>query len=191
LRVLETQRLLLEPLDPSRLEEFVALTADPEVMRYWSPGGAFEREVAEANLGASLDRLAHYGFGRRWIVAKKDRTGLGFADTKFFGESCDDVSPEEVEIGWMLRRTAWGQGYATEAGRAIRDEAFGRLELESVVAVHHPGNGAAARVIEKLGMAFEREVVARNGWPYRLYRPTRAQWTAARQAHDSNGLVPG
>jgi RimJ/RimL family protein N-acetyltransferase len=92
-------------------------------------------------------------------VAKENRAGLGFTDVKYFGDSCDDVMPEEVEIGWMLTRPACGHGYATEAGRAVRDEAFGQLDVESIVAVHHPANMVSARVIEKLGMVFERDVV--------------------------------
>jgi RimJ/RimL family protein N-acetyltransferase len=178
--VIETERLLLEPLDLSRLEDFVALTADPDTMRYWAPGGPYRRDVAKRNFAASLARVREHGFGRRWIVAKENGAGLGFTDTKHFGQSCDDVSPDEVEIGWMLTPAAWGQGYATEAGSAVRDEAFERLKLESLVAVHHPDNTASRRVMEKLGMAFEHAVVARNGWPFRLYRLTREQWASSR-----------
>jgi RimJ/RimL family protein N-acetyltransferase len=176
--VIETERLLLEPLDVSRLEEFVALTADPDTMRYWAPGGPYRLDVAERNFAASLERVREHGFGRRWIVAKENGAGLGFTDTKYFGESCDDVSPDEVEIGWMLTPAAWGQGYATEAGSAVRDEAFDRLELETIVAVHHPANAASGRVIEKLGMAFERDILAGSGWLLRLYRLTREQWAS-------------
>jgi RimJ/RimL family protein N-acetyltransferase len=179
--VIETARLLLEPLDVSRVEAFVALTADPDTMGYWRPGGAFTRDEAERNFAASLARLREHGFGRRWIVVKANGTGVGFTDTKHFGPSCQEVSPDEVEIGWMFTPSAWGHGYATEAGRAVRDEAFERLELKSIVAVHHPENAASGRVIEKLGMAFERDVVARDGWPYRLYRLTRGQWASLDQ----------
>jgi len=147
-------------------------------MRYWSPHGPFTREVAERNFVAAVGHLREFGFGRRWIVGKEDGSGLGFVDTKHFGQSCDDVSPDEVEIGWMITRSAWGRGYATEAGSAICDEAFERLELESIVAVHHPENAASGRIMEKLGMAFERDVVTRNGWPYRLYRLTRGDWAS-------------
>jgi ribosomal-protein-alanine N-acetyltransferase len=178
--VIETERLLLEPVDVSRLEEFVALTADRDTMRYWAPGGPFSRDVAERNFVASLTRAEEHGFGRRWIVAKEDGAGLGFTDTKYFGQGCDDVSVTEVEIGWMLTPPVWGHGYATEAGAAVRDEAFVRLELESIIAVHHPANSASARIMEKLGMAFERDVVARVGWPFRLYRLTREQWASRR-----------
>jgi RimJ/RimL family protein N-acetyltransferase len=180
MNVIETERLILEPLDASRLEAFVALTADPDTMRFWAPGGPFTRDVAERNFAASLARVRELGFGRRWIVAKENGAGVGFTDTKYFGESCDDVSPDEVEIGWMLTPSAWGRGFATEAGSAVRDEAFDQLELDSIVAVHHPANRASARVMEKLGMAFERDVVARSGWPYRLYRMTRKQWASTR-----------
>jgi RimJ/RimL family protein N-acetyltransferase len=174
---IETERLLLEPLDASRLEEFAALTSDRETMRYWWPHGPFTREVAERNFGAAVARLREFGFGRRWVIRKEDGAGLGFVDTKHFGQSCDDVSPDEVEIGWMITRWAWDHGYATEARRAIRDEAFERLELESIVAVHHPENAASRRIMEKLGMSFERDVVAKDGWPYRLYRLTREEWS--------------
>jgi len=178
--VIETERLLLEPLDASRLEEFVALTADPETMRYWTPEGAFAPEIAERNFNASLDRLRQHGFGRRWIVAKQGGAGLGFTDTKHFGASCDGVSPDEVELGWMLLRAAWGRGYGTEAARAVRDEAFERLGLASVIAVHHPANVASGRIMEKLGMTFERDVIDRSGWPMRLHRLTREDWAARR-----------
>ena len=88
----------------SRLEEFVELTADPEVRRYWGPGGASSRDTAERGFASALARLEEHGFGRRWIVNKQSGAGLGFVETKYFGESCDDVSPDEVEIGWMLKR---------------------------------------------------------------------------------------
>jgi [ribosomal protein S5]-alanine N-acetyltransferase len=174
--LIETSRLRLEPFDPSLLEDFVALTSSQETMRYWHRGGRFSRDRAERNFAASLARARELGFGRRWIVSKANGAGLGFTDTKFFGGSCDDISPEEIEIGWMLTPSAWGKGYATEAGEAVRDEAFERLELGSIVAEHHPENTASRRVIEKLGMAFERDGVTRDGWPFRLYRLTREQW---------------
>lgn len=54
MNVIETERLRLEPLDLSRLEKFVVLTADPEAMRYWTAGGQYERDAAERNFAAAL-----------------------------------------------------------------------------------------------------------------------------------------
>ena len=76
----------------------------------------------------------------------------------------------------VINTPAWGLGYATEAGAAVRDEAFERLELGSIVAEHHPENAASRRVMEKLGLRFERDGVTKDGWPLYLYRLTRAQW---------------
>jgi RimJ/RimL family protein N-acetyltransferase len=180
MNVLETDRLLLEPVSADRLEEFVSLMADPETMRYWTPGGPVGRHEAERRFDVALARTRERGFGRRWIVLKDSRSGVGFVETKQFGEACPEVSPDEVEIGWMLTPSAWGNGYATEAGRAIRDEAFERLGLDTIVAVHHPENAASGRIMEKLGMEFERDVMAVDGWAYRLYRLTREQWASRR-----------
>ena len=149
-------------------------------MRYRGADGPFTREAAEQNFSASLARIREFDFGKRWIVSRESGVGLGFVDTKFFGQSCEDVSPDEVEIGWMLSPSARGKGYATEAGAAIRNEAFERLGLESIVAVHHPANAASRRVVERLGTAFERDVVSKDGRPYCLHRLTRDRWTGVR-----------
>ncbi len=129
MKVIETERLLLEPLSESCLEEFVSLTADAETLRYRSPLGAFPREVSESRFALSVERIREHGFGKRRVVSKESGSGLGFTDTKYLGWSCAEVSPGEVEIGWMLTRSMWGRGYGTEAGRAVRDEAFERRHL--------------------------------------------------------------
>ena len=86
--MIETERLLLEPLDASRLEDFVVLTARSghhAVLEFrvgrsratWRSGTSRRRSA----------RLREHGFGRRWIVAKENGAGLGFTDTKYFGNS--------------------------------------------------------------------------------------------------------
>jgi RimJ/RimL family protein N-acetyltransferase len=189
-KTIETERLLLEPLDEERLEEFVLLTADPETMRYWSPLGTFSRQQAEERFARALARTRERGFGRRWIVLKDTGAGVGFTETKLLGEGYDEVEPDDVELGWMLTPSVWGNGYATEAGRAARDEAFERLGLESVIALHHPGNQASGRIMQKLGMTFERDGLDPHGWPYRLYRLTRERWEELRASPVATNLLP-
>jgi ribosomal-protein-alanine N-acetyltransferase len=178
--VIETERLLLEPLTESRLEDFVELMGLEETMRYWGTGGPYTPDVAERHFNESVARVRRFDFGKRWIVAKQTSDGLGFTETNYVGEGCGDVSPIEIEIGWMLTPSAWGHGYATEAARAIRDEAFERLELESIIAMHHPENAASRRIMEKLGMEFERDIVGWLGEPLRVHRLTRERWATTR-----------
>jgi RimJ/RimL family protein N-acetyltransferase len=176
MNTIETGRLLLEPLAEDHLEEYVSLTADARTMRYWSPLGAFSRKQAEERFGRALARTKELGFGRRWIVLKQTGAGVGFTETQLLGDGYDGAAPDDVELGWALTPTAWGNGYATEAGCAVRDEAFERLGLPSVIALHHPDNPASGRIMEKLGLLFQAEGVDGHGWPYRLYRLTRPRW---------------
>jgi RimJ/RimL family protein N-acetyltransferase len=194
-KTIETERLLLEPLDEDRLEEFVALTADAQSMRYWRPLGTFSRQQAEERFGRALARTRERGFGRRWIVLKDTGAGIGFTETKLLGEGYEEVAPDDVELGWMLTASAWGNGYATEAGQAARDEAFERIGLQAVIALHHPENPASGRIMEKLGMEYERDLVDHTGWPYRLYRLTRERWehlrvTGATILHPTASVSP-
>jgi RimJ/RimL family protein N-acetyltransferase len=70
----------------------------------------------------------------------------------------------DVELGFHLRRSAWGQGYATEAARSCLAAAFAGLGLDQVIAIVAPGNAASARVLEKIGMqrAGKREALGRT-----------------------------
>ena len=82
---------------------------------------------------------------------------LGFA-----GLSTPDFLPEvmpAVEIGWRFDRTHWGNGYATEAATAALE--FGRdvRSLGPIVSICQTGNDASRRIMQKLGMVFDRRTV--------------------------------
>jgi ribosomal-protein-alanine N-acetyltransferase len=75
----------------------------------------------------------------------------------------------EVELSWYFDSAVWNRGYATELAREAVRVAFEVLELDDVVAFTTPGNGASRAVLEKLGMAYERDIV-HAGLPHVLYR---------------------
>ena len=74
----------------------------------------------------------------------------------------------EIEIGWWLARAMWGKGLATEAAQEALRDGLGRAGLKRIVAIAQPENGASIHVMEKLGMAFEREMTHR-GFRVALY----------------------
>jgi ribosomal-protein-alanine N-acetyltransferase len=78
----------------------------------------------------------------------------------------------EVELAWAVHPDHWGQGYAAELAIPARDLVFSR-GIRSVVAFTLPDNTASRRVMEKLGMAYERDIVHAD-LPHVLYRSTRA-----------------
>jgi RimJ/RimL family protein N-acetyltransferase len=60
-----------------------------------------------------------------------------------------------VEVGWRLARSAWGEGYATEAARAALAFGFGEGDLDEVVSFTTPANRRSRAVMERLGMSHD------------------------------------
>jgi RimJ/RimL family protein N-acetyltransferase len=165
----ETERLLLRGWRDEDLAPFVALCADPRVMRWIGRGRPQVREEAEAALSVLRGHWARHGFG---LWAAEERASGELAG--FIGLVRLDDGTGDVEIGWRLRREVWGRGLATEGARVARDHAFGELGLPRLVALVHPENAPSLRVIEKLEMTLERRRTSRHGTPVLVYAQDRA-----------------
>ena len=155
--VLETERLLLRPVTPDDADELIALHSDPEVMRYLGGVDRPER-VRDDLLPAWLEyqeRGDDVGF---WIAVEK-ATGewLGW-----FHLRPEHEPPFDMEVGYRLKRSAWGRGYGTEGTRALIAKAFEELGVERVVAVADAPNVASRRVMEKSGMHLVRTYVGHD-----------------------------
>jgi RimJ/RimL family protein N-acetyltransferase len=142
--VIETERLLLRPLARADVDEFVALHADPEVARFVR---RFERPEAEDRLRLVEREWAERGHGMLAVLDRLSGRFLGRVGLKYWPQL------DETEVGWVLRRDAWGQGYATEAARACLDWGFGNLAIPYLTAMIHPDNAASIRVARRLGLA--------------------------------------
>ena len=168
--VLESERLLFRSHEAADLEAFCAMQADAEVRRY--VGGAPRmREAAEKRFweGAMRpieDRLVIWA-----TVLKADGRYVGRCGLypKFKEEG--RVAGEAV-LGFYLAREFWGQGFATEAGRAFLEFGFDELKLERIVTSVQVENTASVRVLEKLGFVIaSHEVGPRSFYHFELYRP--------------------
>ncbi len=158
--LLETERLVLREFTADDVDDLVELDADPEVVR-WTPDESVSRDDVEQNI---LPHFRRYyaespGFGF-WAVELK-RTGefLGW----FHLRPADGHGPDEPEIGYRLRRSAWGQGYATEGSRALIAKAFCDHPIRRVLAETSAIHTASRRVMEKSGLRLVREFDA--GYP--------------------------
>lgn len=181
---LETERLLLRRFTGDDLENLVELDSDPEVMRFITGGRATPREEVETEILPALlghyERYAGYGF---WAALEKPTARfLGW----FHLRPADGAPPGEVELGYRLRRSAWGKGYATEGSRALIEKGFAELGVERVVASTMVVNVASRRVMEKSGLGFVR--VFHQPWPDYIegeeegdveYALSRREWVEA------------
>ncbi|MBA2531908.1 MAG: GNAT family N-acetyltransferase [Nocardioidaceae bacterium] len=177
-----TRRLLLRGWTDADREPFATMNADPVVMEF------FPAPLKRAESDAFVDRIeamfdAH-GFGL-WVVERRaDRAFLGFTG---LAPVRDDILPAgAIEVGWRLARSAWGQGYATEAaGEALR-VGFGTAGLAEIVSFTAAVNHPSRRVMERLGMRhdpvddFDHPAVPPGSAirPHVLYRLRRQDWSA-------------
>lgn len=147
----ETERLWLRRWSAAQHSSALAdVNADPRVMRYLGGAGLSAAESSEvaARYDAHWDE---YGFGLWAAHEKSSGHVLGFV-----GLTHPLWNPEladEVEVGWRLRRSAWGRGLATEGGAAALGAGFEHLGLEEIIAIVDPQNGASLAVTLKLGMS--------------------------------------
>lgn len=146
--VFQTERLLLRTWRADDLEPFAAMSADDEVMRYFPM--RHDRAETEAHIRLITRNLEHYGFGW-WAVEVPGVFDFAGFTGLFMPRFHAHFTPC-FEIGWRLRRDAWGQGFATEAAEACLDFAFERLGLNEVVSMAVAANRRSRAVMERLGM---------------------------------------
>ncbi|MGH9263945.1 MAG: GNAT family N-acetyltransferase, partial [Acidimicrobiales bacterium] len=147
--VVETERLRLRPWSGKDLDALADIFARPEVWRY-PFGRAFTREESEEFLLRQLDHWDAHGFGS-WAAELRPGGDL----IGYIGLAVPTWLPQilpAVEVGWRLHPHHWGQGLATEGGRASLDHGFDTLGLDRIVAIYMRENVASARVMDKLGM---------------------------------------
>jgi RimJ/RimL family protein N-acetyltransferase len=168
---LVTDRLFLRHFHILDAEAMYRVFGDPEVMRFGD--GRQTKEWVEAWLHNCLERYYQTrGFGPYAVVEKLSQGVIGYCGLFYFP---DINGQQEVEIGYRLARSGWGQGYATEAALAVRDFAFEHLSIKRLIAIIDPSNTASIHVAEKIGMQYESEVML-EGYthPDHVYVVTRA-----------------
>lgn len=184
-----TERLTLREFTPDDVDALVELDSDPLVVHHITGGRTTPRtEVVDDILPAFLryyERPDGYGF---WAAVERGSDAfLGW----FHLRPGPGRPPDEPELGYRLRRAAWGRGFATEGSRALVDAAFADLRASRVVAETMTVHTASRRVMEKCGMRLVRTFHA--DWPDAIpgddegdveYAITRAEWDRAR-------LTPG
>jgi RimJ/RimL family protein N-acetyltransferase len=191
---LETERLALRRFTGADVDDLYRLDADPEVVRFITGGRPTPREEIQSRVLpaflAYYERSEGYGF---WAAVEK-RTGefLGW----FHLRPREGGPPDEPELGYRLKKAAWGQGYATEGSRALIRKAFTELGAWRVVAETMAVNVASRRVMEKAGLKLTRTF--HREWPDRIegdehgdveYALTRAEWERWRA--ERGGSPPG
>jgi RimJ/RimL family protein N-acetyltransferase len=150
LPLIETERFLLRPFVTDDVDELHRLWNDPDQLRFIRPGWTPPREQIEALVERVNKLWAEKGFGQLAVVPLAEGKLVGYCGFKFL----DDT--DEVELLYGVWKAYWGQGITTETARACLRYAFEETGLERVVAVASAGNVGSWRVMEKVGMRYEK-----------------------------------
>jgi len=149
--MIETDRLILRPPIEQDREQIAAIHSDPRVGEWLS--GALARAESDAIVDRILAQFARDGFSY-WAAARKvDQALVGLVGLV-------KMPPEfppapALEIGWRLSPDFWGQGYASEAARAVAAWGFANTDAPELLAVTARANLKSQAVMRRIGMTAE------------------------------------
>jgi RimJ/RimL family protein N-acetyltransferase len=170
---IETARLLLRVPELADAEPFMGIFWDPEVVEQKQvtlrepPGGL---DLASKNTSEMLRQWELRGYGH-WSVVEK-ATGQVIGVVGFY-------HPQEpwpgVDLGWLIHRSRWGQGFATEAAIAALQWIWEHTTIDRIVSLIAPDDHRSIRIATKIGERFERaDSDPVHGEPVHVYTIARA-----------------
>ena len=163
MKILETERLILETIDQSRFEDLAELLANAKVHKFFPK--TLNRKEAQEFFNEVQKRQSEDGLSFWAVIRKTDMRFLGICG--LFKQIID--GKEEIEVGYRINDEFWGKGYGTEAAAGCIDYAKNKLGLSSVISLILKENRQSIRVAEKNRLTLEKETMFK-GKMHQVYR---------------------
>jgi RimJ/RimL family protein N-acetyltransferase len=159
-----TDRLTFSEMTYDDLDDMARLLGDPEMMRYYPRPKRRDEALRWIDWNRRLYREHGHGL---WTIRTRD-TGEFVGDCGLTPQTVDGAV--HTEVGWRVRVELQGRGYASEAGAACREHAFGALGKHRIISVIDPRNVASQRVAERAGLHHHHNTVyGARRQPVRIY----------------------
>jgi ribosomal-protein-alanine N-acetyltransferase len=197
MQLLESERLLFRPITWEDLSFFTRLHGDLEIVRFLGSGKPRTEQQTREWLERTLRWYAEDQLGHLALIRKADqqligRAGLTYYEIEIPSDGSDPLTHwgrgstppgvplvREIDLSCTLDHGVWGQGYATEATRRLRDHAFQDRGLEQLISILHPENARALHVAEKIGFQ-ARDRVRVYTQTFRRLGISRERWASLR-----------
>jgi len=160
---IETDRSIIRWIQKADLEPLAALWADPEVTYYMGGRRNYEEVLKELGEDAQLNPQPAFDL---WPVIEKE-TGQIIGHCGILEKNIEGRN--QYEIVYVLAKSAWGKGFATEVANSLKDYAFDQLGLKRITALIDPDNLKSEVVATKIGLRYEKNTVRPNGKNMRLF----------------------
>jgi RimJ/RimL family protein N-acetyltransferase len=172
--VIETARLRLEPWSDAHFERFARFMRDPAVIRFIR-AEPLDGDRALEQHERSLEEWDAFGFGKRALIEAETGHWVGFVELSRVGPG-KGSRDDDIELGYFVEPSRWGEGIATEAALAARDEAFDRCGIAELIGRCRVENTASARVLAKIGFRRLRLFKLKDDIVVEIHRLERADW---------------
>lgn len=157
MQFLKTERLVLRYITQDDFEELKSILQDKDVMYAWEY--TFTDNDVQGWIDKNLQRYAKSGLG--YFILEKRSTGEIIGQAALMPDIIHNR--EYYEIGYILKKNFWHQGYATEAARALIDYAIHQLNLSEVIFEIKPNNLPSRKVAENLNAEKNGEFIKNVG----------------------------
>lgn len=146
----ETGRIIIRQFTPDDLPKLIELRSDPDVSKYLGGARLQNPEAIEKRLRFYIDCYEKYGFGMCAMILKETGEMFGWSGLQPLEET------DEIEIGYGMGKDFWHRGIGFECAQAWLEYGFENSGLERIVAGAQPENTGSRRIMEKLGMRYEK-----------------------------------
>jgi len=146
----ETERLIIRPCEESDIPAYAEIVADQEVMHYIGPGLPLSFDDARKSLLLNIKQYKKTGWSRFVVENRTSGELMGFCGYADYND--------ELDFGWRYGVKFWGRGYATEAAIAVLKLGVEKFKFPRIVCIAHLKNAGSIRVIEKIGMDYEKDI---------------------------------
>ena len=150
MNLFESERLVYRKFTLSDKDSLYQLNLNPEVIKY-TGDNAFNSIVEAENFIKNYDHYSKYDFGRWAVLLKDSKEFIGWCGLKY------SVEKNEVDIGFRFFENQWNKGFATEAALRCIEIGFQQYKLTKIVGRAMKRNYASVKVLEKIGLKFEKE----------------------------------
>lgn len=168
--ILETERLILRPLELSDAEAMFAMDSNPEVHKYLWQKPFHDITESIKIIEYVRDQYETNNIGRFATIIKETGEFIGWTGIKFVENHIENGNTNFFDYGYRLNEQYWGKGYATEATKAWLDYGLNQMNIDKIHAYTHSENIASNIVLKKTGMTFMQEYIAEDGFKWNWWQ---------------------
>lgn len=161
--ILETDRLLLRPLEFSDAEDMFAMDSNPEIHKYLWQQPALSIDESIKVIEYVRMQYERNTIGRFATTIKETGEFIGWTGIKFVHDHLENGNTNFYDYGYRLDKKFWNKGYATEASVVWLDYGFSQMDIQLMNAYTHSENGASNHILQKVGMNCMEDYLDKDG----------------------------